>query len=116
MEATTKTSPTVLTAPDVDSVPVEPLGHVDGVAHRVLWQTGDAIAGLMTVAAGRRLGKHAHRINHHHVWVVDGHATVLGRLLGPGSYVHIPAGVAHDVDATETDGCTVFYLYAPPGS
>jgi quercetin dioxygenase-like cupin family protein len=28
-----------------------------------------------------------------------------------GAYVHIPAGVDHDIDATETDGCTLYYLY-----
>jgi quercetin dioxygenase-like cupin family protein len=29
----------------------------------------------------------------------------------PGAYVHIPAGVDHDIDASATDGCTLYYLY-----
>jgi hypothetical protein len=43
--------------------------------------------------------------------VLDGKATILGTELGAGSYVHIPYGVLHDIDATATGGCTVFYLY-----
>jgi hypothetical protein len=43
--------------------------------------------------------------------VLEGHATILGRTLGPGSYAHIPSGVEHDIDARSSDGCTVFYLY-----
>ena len=57
-----------------------------------------------------------HIVNHHHIWVLKGRATILGDELGPGLYVHVPRGVAHDIDATKTDGCTVFYLYAHPGS
>jgi hypothetical protein len=36
---------------------------------------------------------------------------IRGEQLGPGAYVHIPSGVQHDIDATDTDGCSVFYLY-----
>ena len=51
------------------------------------------MAGVLTVEAGRRLGAHAHRVNHHHLWVLNGRATILGTELGPGSYVDIPSGV-----------------------
>lgn len=85
-----------------------------GVTHRVLWHDATSMAGVLTVAGGHRLGAHAHRVNHHHMWVVDGRASVLGSDLGPGSYVHIPSGVEHDIDATTSDGCTVFYLYVAP--
>ena len=42
-------------------------------------------------------------------------AVVLGTELGPGGYVHVPDGVEHDIDATGSDGCTVYYLYLRPG-
>lgn len=45
------------------------------------------------------------------MWVLEGHVTILGTELGPGFYVHIRSGVEHDIDASATDGCTVFYLY-----
>jgi uncharacterized RmlC-like cupin family protein len=112
MESTTVTQPVVLTSEAVDALPEIPVGDLNGVTHKVLWQTADSMAGVLTVDAGHRLGSHAHRTNHHHVWVLTGNAVVLGQSLDAGSYVHIPAGVDHDIDATATDGCTVFYLYA----
>jgi len=115
MGTTTRIGPTVLSPEAIESLPAEPLGHVEGATHRVLWHSNGSVAGLLTLPAGSRLGAHSHRVHHHHVWVVDGSAIVLGQLLEPGSYVHVPAGVEHDIDTTDTDGCTVFYLYAPPG-
>ena len=115
METTPPPQPTVLTSEGVDALPLEPLGHLHGVAHRVLWRDGTSMAGVMTVAGGHRLGRHAHRVNHHHIWVIDGHAVILGSDLGPGAYVHVPSGVDHDIDASTSEGCTVFYLYAGYG-
>jgi mannose-6-phosphate isomerase-like protein (cupin superfamily) len=103
--------PTVLTAAEVTELPVGPLGSLPGIGNRVLWQDDTSIAGVMTVAAGHRLGTHAHRANSHHMWILDGSAVILDDELGPGSYVHIPTGIEHDIDATATDGCTVYYLY-----
>jgi len=77
----------------------------------VLWRTDTSMAGVLTVEPGHHLGRHAHRANHHHVWVLDGAAVILDTELGAGSYVHIPSGVEHDIDASATDGCAVFYLY-----
>lgn len=93
-----------------------PAGPAEGVTNRVVWRTDTSMAGVLSVRAGHRLGSHRHRLNHHHMWVVDGEVAILGEVLGPGSYVHIPGGVVHDLDATNTSGCTVFYLYILPAS
>jgi quercetin dioxygenase-like cupin family protein len=114
MEPNTLSQPTVLSADAVANLAWGPLGHLPGVRHKVMWSDATSMAGVLTVDAGHRLGAHAHRANHHHMWVLDGHAVILGTFLGPGSYVHIPSGVEHDVDATDTDGCTVYYLYIRP--
>jgi quercetin dioxygenase-like cupin family protein len=118
MESMTTERPTVLTPEAISRLPVEPAmtpqGPADGVTNRLLWRTDTSMAGVMTVQAGHRVGTHTHRLNRHHIWVVDGRAAILGQELGPGSYVHIPAGIAHDLDATNTGGCTVFYLYVLP--
>lgn len=106
---------TVLSADDISQLPLEPLRGVEHVKNRALWSDGHSTAGLLSVPAGRSLGSHRHRVNHHHFWVLSGRAVVLGRVIGPGSYVHIPSGVEHDIDATDTEGCTVFYLYQRPG-
>ena len=111
MEAKVEQLPVVLTAEAIAAIPATPLGNLDGVVHRVLWRNEKSMAGVLTVEAGRRLGAHTHRVNHHHLWLLDGRATILGAELGPGSYVHVPNGIEHDIDASATDGCTVFYLY-----
>jgi quercetin dioxygenase-like cupin family protein len=116
MEATIPTPATVLDAADVGRIPQVQLDGLAGVRHRVLWQDANSMAGVLTVEAGHRLGAHTHRRNHHHIWVLQGRADIGGSMLGEGSYAHIPAGVEHDIDATGTDGCTVFYLYILPGT
>jgi hypothetical protein len=103
--------PIALSAEAIAALPDEPLGTLPGVTHRVLWHDDTSMAGVLTVHAGHRLGTHAHRLNHHHLWVLGGRATICGRELGPGGYVHVPARLDHDIDASDTDGCTVFYLY-----
>lgn len=114
---TTQVTPVVLTAEAVSALPLVPVDEsITGVAHRVLWQTDTSVAGVMTVEQGHRLGTHAHRRNHHHIWVLEGAAEILGVEIGPGSYVHVPAGVEHDLEARSTSGCTVFYLYLPGAS
>ena len=109
--------PVVLTAEAIDALPLVPLDQsIEGVTHRVLWRTATSMAGAMTVAPGHRLGGHTHRLNHHHMWMLEGHAEILGVMVGPGSYIHVPAGIEHDLDARATSGCTVFYLYLRPPS
>ena len=116
MDAMTMSEPFVLTAEAIKALPVEPFGSIAGVNHRVLWRTESSTAGVLTVEAGHRLGTHRHRANHHHLWVLDGRAVILDVEVGAGSYAHVPHGIDHDIDASETGGCTVFYLYLPPGS
>jgi quercetin dioxygenase-like cupin family protein len=113
--ATTAAVPVVLTADAIASIAPEQLGNIDGVSHRVVWRNEASMAGVLTVLAGHRLGTHKHRLNHHHIWVLEGHAVILGTEVGPGSYVHVPSGIDHDIDATASEGCTVFYLYLQPG-
>jgi quercetin dioxygenase-like cupin family protein len=114
MDATVASPPVVLSRHAVEALACEPLGRLPGVTHRVLWRDGTSMAGVLTIAAGHRLGEHTHRVNRHHMWVLEGRAVILGAELDAGSYIHIPSGVEHDVDATATGGCTVFYVYGHP--
>ena len=115
MGPTTSSQPVVLTPAAIEALPLIPLGHLEGVSHRVLWRNDTSMAGVLTIEAGHHLGRHAHRVNHHHIWVLDGRPTILGIELGPGGYVHIPSEVEHDIDATTSKGCTVLYLYLRQG-
>ena len=112
MSAPARPVPIVLDAAAIEDLPEGPLGHLAGVRNRVVWQAGTCMAGLLTIDGGHQLGLHTHRRHHHHLWVVEGGARVLGRDLGPGSYVHVPSGAEHDIDARGTAGCAVFYLYS----
>lgn len=118
MSTETRGLPVVLDAAALEDLPEAPLGALPGVRHRSVWTDGTSKAGVMRIDAGHHLGAHSHRRHHHHVWVIEGVARILGRDLGPGSYVHIPNGVEHDFDARTTDGCAFFYLYveAAPGA
>jgi quercetin dioxygenase-like cupin family protein len=103
--------PVIMPAAAIAQRKFEPLGPTVPVTHTVLWRDDTTMAGVLVLSAGQRLGEHTHRLHHHHLWVVDGEAVILGERLGAGSYVHVPNGVVHDVDASGTDGCRVFYLY-----
>lgn len=81
-----------------------------GVNYVTLWREHKSLAGLMELDPGAELPEHTHRASIHHVWVVAGSARVDGRRLTAGSYVHVPAGVPHGLEALE-EGCTLFYLY-----
>ena len=104
-------SPTVLTAAEVEAVPGTRLGTIEGVLNHVLWSDSEATSGWLIVRAGHHLGAHHHRAHDHHMWVLEGHAEIVDTKLAAGSYVHIPAGVVHDIDASATEGCKVYYLY-----
>ncbi len=111
METATTPQPVVLSAEAIAALPITAFGPLPGVTHRELWRTDTSMAGILTVEPGHHLGRHTHRANHHHMWVLEGRAVILGTEVGPGTYVHIPSGVQHDIEAATTDGCTVFYLY-----
>ena len=111
MSTQTQSMPVLLDADAIEALPLQPLGSLPGVHHRVLWADESSSAGVMTIDAGHHLGTHVHETHHHHMWLVSGSARILESELGVGSYVHIPMGVDHDVDARQSDGCTFLYLY-----
>ena len=99
----------------ITDLPVAPIGELQGVERKILWRGEDSEAGILVVFPGHQLGADTHRSNHHHLWVLDGRATILGTEVGSGSFIHVPSGVEHNIDARRTNGCAVFYVYAPSG-
>lgn len=109
--AKTMTEPIVLGSTEIERLPTVQLPDIGtGVSHRVLWEQDGAIGGLMRIRSGGSVASHAHSASYHDIWVTDGTCTVLGRHLGAGSYVHVPAGVEHAIVAGPT-GCSFLYLY-----
>jgi uncharacterized RmlC-like cupin family protein len=105
--------PRVLSTADVDGMAWEPLPGMPGVAQKVLWRSGEIVIGLIRVEAGHERPAHVHLAAQHHIWVVAGSCTMLGREVGAGAYVHVPPGVRHAVTEVGPDGCTYFYTHRP---
>ena len=103
----------VLAAADVEGIPWKPLGDTPGVAHKVLWRSGDVVLGLFRLEAGAVNPAHVHQGAHHHFLVTQGTARIVDRELSAGSYAYIPPGVAHEVAAVGDSACTIFYTYRP---
>jgi mannose-6-phosphate isomerase-like protein (cupin superfamily) len=103
----------VLHTEDVDALAWAPMPGQTGVWSKILWRSGDVAIGLIRVDAGAEKAAHVHHGAHHHIWIVSGSATMLGRALTAGSYVYIPPGVEHEVTGVGRDGITFFYTYRP---
>lgn len=92
-------------------LPWEPLRGFGRVTHRLLWRSGCSQCGIMRIPPDAEVSPHVHQRAHHHVWVLDGSAVLLGVRVVPGTYVHIPATVEHGFTDPGPKGCTVLYLY-----
>jgi len=68
----------------------------------------------MRLGPGGAVSPHAHRVAHHHLWVVDGSVEVLGEVLGERSYVHIPDRIRHGIVNRGAGSATLLYLYLQP--
>jgi len=102
---------TLVTRPASEALAWHPLEPYHRVDYKLLWRSGGSVAGLMRIAPGGSVSAHAHDRAHHHMWVVDGTAEMQGERVGPGTYLHIPAGIEHDIRDVGEDGCTLLYLY-----
>lgn len=106
---------TLVTAAAAESLGWHPLDPYDGVDYKLLWRSGKSVAGLMQIAPGAMVTPHTHDRSHHHIWVIDGTAEMLGEVVGPGTYVHIPASVEHSIRALGDGPATMLYLYLREG-
>lgn len=102
----------ILGAREVARVRWEPFRGMPNVAIRELWRTDQGVAGLLRFEAGAHEVPHEHHVGHHHLWLIEGAARMGTRVLRPGSYIHVPARVRHEVAAEGPDGCTFFFVYS----
>src|SRR5687768_6832357 len=103
--------PILLDADGISHVQARRLPGMESTPSRLLWRSGDSIAGVLYVEPDAAVTLHRHRYAHHHAWVVEGACTILG----PGSYAHIPPGADHDVVAAGPEGVTIFYVFSDEG-
>lgn len=102
---------TLVTRAASDALAWHPLDPFDRVDSKLLWRSGKSVAGIMRVRPGGSVSPHTHQRSHHHMWVVEGNAEMLGERVGPGTYLHVPAGVEHGISHPGDEGCTFLYLY-----
>ena len=103
----------VRTAAELDEVPWEELRGIDGATHKVLWQSGATVIGLIRVEAGSSKPEHTHHGAHHHMLITRGSCRMVGAVVSEGSYVYVPPGVPHAVDQVGPEGVEFFYTYRP---
>ena len=92
-------------AADIDAIEWIANDATPGVRHKVLWQSGATVLGLMQIDGGAINPEHTHHAAHHHILILDGTCHMMGKDVGPGSYVYVhsvhvllhlpPAGDAH---------------------
>lgn len=97
---------------DVESLPWQEVG-LPGVRMKELFHRGDAVTGLLRLDAGAHEPLHRHRAADHELWLLQGSATIGDVQLTEGSYVHVPAGMAHATTYVGDEGCTLLYVYRP---
>ena len=103
----------VLDATEIDAMPWVDVPGSPGVQTKVLWRFTDFTQALIHVRPGQVVPGAAHLAAHHHIWIVDGTATVAGRRLSAGSYVHVPPGVEHEMSEVGPQGCTFLQMHRP---
>jgi uncharacterized RmlC-like cupin family protein len=106
---------TLITSKAADALAWHPFDAFEGVDYKLLWRSGHSVAGILRLDPGSAVSPHAHISSHHHMWVSAGRAEMLGEQVGPGTYLHIPAGVEHGIRDVGDEGCTVLYLYLRGG-
>ena len=103
----------VMSAAEVDDIPWKDHGSGPGVRQKTLWQSGPVLLGLMQMDRGTENPIHVHEVAQHHILVTQGEATMLGKVVGAGSYLYIPPGTPHGVTDVGPEGVTFFYTYRP---
>jgi quercetin dioxygenase-like cupin family protein len=101
------------TAAELEAEPWLDLHGIDGATHKVLWQSGDVVIGMIRVEPGSTKPEHTHHGAHHHMFITRGSCVMLGERVDEGSYVYVPPGVAHAVDDVGPGGVEFFYTYRP---
>jgi glyoxylate utilization-related uncharacterized protein len=98
---------------EIDALPWEPVAECPGVDAKTLWRLGDFVEALIRYQPGASTTGEPHLAAHHHIWVVAGAATIAGRALSAGSYVHVPPGAQHAIRDVGPSGCMILQMHRP---
>jgi len=103
----------VLGPADIDRLPWTPVPGCTGVRMTELWRSRDVHDALIAYEPGADTPGPPHPGAHHHIWVLSGSASIAGRRVVAGSYVHVPPGTAHRIAEVGPEGCVLLQLHRP---
>lgn len=103
----------VLSPGEVDRLPWTPVPGCPGVRATELWRSGDIHDVLISYEPGAGTPGVPHPGAHHHIWVVAGSASIAGRRVVAGSYVHVPPATAHPITEVGAEGCALLQMHRP---
>ncbi|MEU8233339.1 cupin domain-containing protein [Actinoplanes sp. NPDC048967] len=95
---------------EIDQLPWWPVPECPGVIAKELWAAGDRHDALISYGAGCVTPGRSHPGAEHHIWVVSGSASIAGRHVVAGSYLHVPPGTAHPITAGP-GGCLLLQMH-----
>lgn len=106
--------------PALDDVAIVPARTVEAIDWRAMGVPGISYkelasgvrwhSGLLRLAPGSQLARHAHSAVEHHLWVLEGTCSVLGETLDAGSYAFVPHSTSHALEARGTVDRTLAYV------
>ena len=98
---------------EIDRLPWKPVFGCPGVRTTDLWRLGDTHDALIAYEPGAATPGPPHHGADHHIGVVSGSATIAGRRVVAGSYVHVPPGIDHPIAEVGPEGCTLLQMHRP---
>lgn len=111
MTATTERSFAALDPQAVAELPWHPVEDWAGVEQKVLSTHHGVVIGMLRLQPGAQEADHCHTHSRHDAWVLAGEVQMGGRVLGAGSFVSVPQGVAHTL-RDQGAGCLLLYVFS----
>ena len=103
----------VLNPVEINGVPWRPIPGCPGTVAKDLWRSGDLHDALISYEPGSGTPGRPHPGADHHIWVISGSASIAGRPVGAGCYVHIPPGTEHPITDVGEEGCLLLQMHRP---
>jgi hypothetical protein len=98
---------------EIDRFSWQPVAGCPGVFEKELWRLGDYVQALIRYDSGASSAGKPLLAGHEHIWVVSGAATIAGRRMIAGSYMHVPPGQRHPIEEVGPEGCTLLQMHRP---
>jgi len=98
---------------DLDRLPWQAVCGCPGVEAKELWQSSGCVDVLISYAPGATTPGHPHPSADHHIWIIEGQAEIAGQAMRGGSYVYVPPGTAHPIEAGGQAGCVLLQIHRP---